>query len=113
MLLAEGCSLAVYDPAAMPRAMEVLPAGNRLRYVDNSYEAAEDADALVILTDWVEFAELELSHLNQSLRYPIVIDGRNLYKPELMSEHGFTYFSVGRATAYPVREQKPVMLQTR
>jgi UDPglucose 6-dehydrogenase len=113
MLLAERCSLAVYDPAAMQRAMEILPAGNQLRYVHSSYEAAEDADALVILTDWAEFAELELPRLNQTLRYPIVIDGRNLYKPEFMSEHGFTYFSVGRATTYPAREQKPVAFQTR
>lgn len=113
MLLAEGCLLTVYDPAAMKRTQELLPASDRLRYAANSYEAAADADALVILTDWAEFAGLELPRLNQSLRYPIVIDGRNLYKPERMSEHGFTYFSVGRATAYPVRAHNPVVLEVR
>ena len=113
MLLAEGCSLTVYDPAAMKRAAEKLPAGERLQYAEDSYRAAENADALVILTDWAEFADLDLARLNQSLRYPIVIDGRNLYDPERMAEHGFTYFSIGRATAYPVREHNQTALQTR
>jgi UDPglucose 6-dehydrogenase len=104
MLLAEGCSIAAFDPAAIKRTEEVLPAGPNLAYVSDSYAAAKDADALLILTDWSEFASLDLQRLSKSLRYPIVIDGRNLYDPPVMTEHGFTYLSIGRPTAYPVRE---------
>ncbi len=104
MLLAEGCSIAAFDPAAIKRTEEVLPAGPNLAYVSDSYAAAKDADALLILTDWSEFASLDLQRLNKALRYPIVIDGRNLYDPSVMIEHGFTYLSIGRPTAYPVRE---------
>jgi UDPglucose 6-dehydrogenase len=104
MLLAEGCTIATFDPAAMQRTQQILPATQALRYADNAYDAASDADALLILTDWREFAELDLKQLNQSLRYPIVIDGRNLYDPHVLTEQGFTYLSVGRPAAYPVRD---------
>ena len=104
MLLSEGCSIAAFDPAAMKRSEQVLPAQASLRYASDVYDAAADADALLILTDWLEFAELDLRRLNQSLRYPIIIDGRNLYDPAVMTDHGFTYLSVGRPAAYPVRD---------
>lgn len=104
MLIAEGCSIAAFDPAAMKRTQEVLPADLNLRYAENAYEAAEDADALLILTDWAEFASLDLAQLNKKLRYPIIIDGRNLYDPQTMAQQGFTYLSIGRPAAYPVRE---------
>jgi len=104
MLLAEGCSIAAYDPAAVARTQNVLPAGPNLCYVSDAYSAAADADALLILTDWAEFATIDLDRLNKTLRYPIVIDGRNLYDPDIMIRHGFTYLSVGRPAAYPLRE---------
>lgn len=104
MLLAEGCTIAAYDPAAIKRAQEVLPAGGNLKYVENSYTAAEQADALLILTDWQEFATLDLKRLNRAVRYPIVIDGRNLYDPDVMMEHGFTYLSTGRPSVHPARD---------
>ena len=107
MFLAEGCSIAAYDPAALKRTEEVLPPGMNLRYADSVYAAAADADALLILTDWQEFATLDLERLNKTLRYPIIIDGRNLYDPQVMLQHGFTYLSVGRPAAHPVREIKP------
>jgi len=104
MFLAEGCHVTAYDPAAIKRTEEVLPQTPYLRYVDDAYVAAKDADALLLLTDWAEFCSLDLDRLNQTLRYPIVIDGRNLYDPQVMAQNGFTYLSVGRPTAYPVRE---------
>jgi len=104
MLLAENCSIAAYDPAATRRTREELPAGPNLRYVADAYAAAKDADALLILTDWAEFATLDLDRLNKTLRYPIIIDGRNLYDPDIMVKHGFTYLSIGRPAAYPVRD---------
>ena len=79
-----------------------LPVRN-LSYVEDSYAAAMEADALVILTDWQEFATLDLKRLNKALRYPIVIDGRNLFDPQIMADHGFTYLSIGRPAAYPSR----------
>jgi UDPglucose 6-dehydrogenase len=104
MLLAEGCSISAYDPAAINRAQEVLPAGPSLRYMHDAYLAAEDADALLILTDWPEFAMLDLHRLNKTLRYPIIIDGRNLYDPDIMVKYGFTYLSIGRPAGYPLRD---------
>jgi UDPglucose 6-dehydrogenase len=98
-LVQEGCKIAAYDPAAMDRAR----AGFRstVDFVGSSYEAAAGADALLILTEWEEFATLDLKLLNSKLRYPIVIDGRNLYDPAVMAANGFSYYSVGRATALP------------
>jgi UDPglucose 6-dehydrogenase len=104
MLLAEGCSISAYDPAAIRRAQEVLPPAPNLRYASDAYAAAQDADALLILTDWPEFATLDLPRLNKALRYPIIIDGRNLYDPDTLIEQGFTYLSIGRPAAYPVRD---------
>jgi UDPglucose 6-dehydrogenase len=101
MLLREGCEVVAYDPAAMERAHEVLD--GRIRYADTAYAAAQNADALLILTDWEEFALLDLARLEEHLRYPIVVDGRNLYDPERMSQAGFMYYSVGRPEAYPKR----------
>jgi len=99
-LLEAGATVTAYDPAAMERAREVLPLSMKLHYAADAYEAAQDADAVLILTDWREFAELNLTQLNQAVRFPIVIDGRNLYKPATMLEHGFTYVSVGRPPSY-------------
>ncbi len=104
MLLAEGCSIAAFDPAAMKRAEQELPATPNLRYVEDAYAAATDADALLVLTDWAEFAALDLKRLYTVMRYPIVIDGRNLFEPQTMLDHGFTYLSIGRPAVYPTRD---------
>jgi UDPglucose 6-dehydrogenase len=99
-LLDAGAFVKVYDPAAMDRAREVLPPSNKLQYVWDEYEAAENADAVLILTDWKQFAELDLVRLRHAVRFPIVIDGRNLYNPKTMLEQGFTYVSIGRPVSY-------------
>jgi UDPglucose 6-dehydrogenase len=98
-LLQEGCKITAYDPAAMDRAQEVMNSG--IKFVNSAYEAAHGADALLILTEWEEFSNLDLHRLRQELKYPIVIDGRNLYEPEAMAAQGFTYYSVGRAASHP------------
>src|SRR5438067_4453092 len=98
-LLEGGCQIAAYDPAAHDRAREVL--NSRVEFAGSAYEAATGADALLILTEWEEFASLDLERLNEKLKYPIVIDGRNLYHPDVMAQHGFTYYSVGRLPAIP------------
>lgn len=104
MMLDEGCTVVAHDPAAVARAQEELPASPSMQYADDPYQAAKEADALLILSDWQEFGELDLDRLQGALRYPIVIDGRNLYDPQEMLERGFTYLSVGRPAMYPARE---------
>jgi UDPglucose 6-dehydrogenase len=98
-LLQEGSKITAYDPAAMDRTQEVMNSG--ITFANSAYEAAHGADALLILTEWEEFANLDLNRLRQELKYPIVIDGRNLYDPEVMAAQGFTYYSVGRAASHP------------
>lgn len=98
-LLREGCEVVTYDPAAMDRAAEVL--NGSVMYAKSAYDAANRADALLILTDWEEFAALDLERIQGALRYPIVIDGRNLYDPEEMAAHGLIYYSVGRQDVVP------------
>jgi UDPglucose 6-dehydrogenase len=104
MLMGEGCSIVAYDPAAMERTQQVVPAGPQIQYASDAYAAAADTDALLILTDWAEFKNLDLARLNNTMRYPIVIDGRNMFDPAVMASNNFTYVSIGRPTAYPVRE---------
>jgi UDPglucose 6-dehydrogenase len=95
MLLREGCEIRAYDPAAMERARGALPERG-VTYCENAYDAAHGADALLILTDWKEFAMLELDRLRMLMAYPIVVDGRNLYDPVAMSAAGLIYYSIGR-----------------
>jgi UDPglucose 6-dehydrogenase len=78
-------------------------------YAGDLYEASKDADAVLILTDWKEFADIDLVRLNKSVKFPIVIDGRNLYQPQQMLDHGFTYVSMGRPARYQAQQGKPRM----
>ena len=98
-LLQEGCQIAAYDPAAAERARGVL--NSSVEFVNSPYEAATGADALLILTEWEEFATLDLKRLQKVLKYSIVIDGRNLYDCKTMAALGFTYYSVGRPSTVP------------
>ena len=99
-LLKEGASIQAYDPAAMEKAGAEL-GGDRIQMAPDAYRAAAGCDALLILTDWEEFASLDLERLRAALKYPIIIDGRNLYGPEAMMAKGFSYYSVGRREAVP------------
>ena len=109
-LIAAGATVTAYDPAAIDKAKEVMPESESIQYKESAYEAAEDADALLILTDWKEFGKLDLTKLNMALKFPIIIDGRNLYKPAEMHEQGFTYVSVGRPAQYTAQQGKPQKL---
>lgn len=105
-LIDAGCTIAAYDPKAMGKAESVLPQSKSMRYVSSAYEAAEGADALLILTDWAEFGKLDLAQLKSLMRFPVVVDGRDLYKPAYMRAQGFTYLSMGRPAAYPMMAEK-------
>ena len=87
-------------PQPSERAKLELPPSDCLQYTDDPYAAADNADALLILTDWAEFTRLDLARLRYTLRYPIVIDGRNLFDPWVMQDLGFTYLSVGRPSQH-------------
>lgn len=96
-LLDAGAVVTAYDPAAVEASQKVLPPSATMHYADSAYSAAADADAVLILTEWKEFANLDFDRLRQAVRFPILIDGRNLYKPDEVSARGFSYISVGRA----------------
>jgi UDPglucose 6-dehydrogenase len=97
-LLDRGATVRAFDPEAMAGCRPLFPA---VIFCDNAYEAAEGADALVILTEWNQFRKLELDRLHQLLRRPLVVDLRNLYEPEKMAAAGFRYISIGRPEGVP------------
>lgn len=88
-----GAKVAAYDPAAMEEAAKHL---NDVEWCDGEYEAIQDADALVIITEWNEFRGLNLTRISEIMKSKKVIDLRNIYKPEQMIARGFDYISVGR-----------------
>jgi UDPglucose 6-dehydrogenase len=93
VLLAAGAKVRAYDPAAMERSRSVLP---DIEYMEDAYEVAAGADALVVVTEWNEFRDLDLGRVKRSMRMPVVIDGRNIYDPAVMRRLGFTYRGIGR-----------------
>jgi len=93
-LLKEKCEITAFDPAAMDRARQTL--GSRIKYAADPYAAADGADALLILTEWKEFANLDLPRITRLLRSPIVLDGRNVFSQAEMAEAGLSYHSIGR-----------------
>ena len=99
--LEAGCIVSAYDPAASEKAQTVLPASSAMQYAANACEAAQGADALLILTDWKEFSDLDLPRIKSLLRFPIVVDGRNLFRPSDLQALGFTYLSMGRRATPP------------
>ncbi|SDC04994.1 UDP-glucose dehydrogenase family protein [Niabella drilacis] len=95
-LLAEGATVKVYDPVAMDNIHRKF--GDQLGYSANQYEALQDADALLILTEWSEFRNPDFEKMKMQLKTPVVFDGRNVYALEKMKEQGFYYESMGRNT---------------
>jgi len=93
-LLQRGATVCAYDPEAMGTAKVLL--GDTIMWAKNSYEACENADALLIATEWNSFREPDWEVLKQTLKNPVVFDGRNIYSPEVVREQGFTYYSIGR-----------------
>jgi UDPglucose 6-dehydrogenase len=96
LLQSEGASIRAYDPVAAPNAGLYL---HDVTLCDDAYEVAQSADALVVVTEWNEFKHLSLSRLKAVMRQPVIVDGRNLYDPEIMQDLGFVYRGVGRGYA--------------
>jgi UDPglucose 6-dehydrogenase len=80
-LLSGGAKVTPFDSAATERGKEFLPPSTNRSYAEDLYEAARGADAVVILTEWKEFAAIDFGRLREVLRFPIVVDGRNLFTP--------------------------------
>ena len=99
-MLREGAHVSVYDPKGMEKARE-LKAIADAKFAASALEAADGAEALVIATEWTEFANIDFAAVKKRMTTPIVFDGRNLLNPETMGELGFHYHSIGRASVIP------------
>ncbi len=102
-LLAEGARVTAYDPEAMENVRNIL--GNQITFAHTSYAALDDADALVIMTEWPMFRTPEFEKMNLLLKSKVIFDGRNVYELEQMREMGYTYYSIGREVVMPLVDQ--------
>lgn len=91
-------NIRAYDPEAASSAQKVL--GDKIQIFQNGYDALDNADALVIFTDWQEFRNPDLKTVAAKLKKPVIFDGRNLYNPEVVHAAGIEYYSVGRAPVH-------------
>ena len=95
-LVRKGATVKAYDPVAMDVAKKYLPGG--VEYHNDLYSAAEGADAILLITEWNEFKQVDWSRIKENMHRPVLFDGRNLYDPTEMTRQGFLYRSVGRPT---------------
>jgi UDPglucose 6-dehydrogenase len=99
-MLREGAHVTVYDPKGMEKARE-LKAVADAKFATSALDAVDGAEALVIVTEWNEFANVDFADVKERMTTPIVFDGRNLLNPETMGELGFHYYSIGRTNVIP------------
>jgi UDPglucose 6-dehydrogenase len=99
-LLREGAHVVAYDPKGMQKARSIKTIADA-EFASSALEAVTDAEALIVATEWNEFANVDLDVVKQKMRTPIVFDGRNLLDPETMRRLGFDYYSIGRARVKP------------
>ena len=92
-LKAKGAKLKLYDPVSMGKAKDLFKG---VKFAKNAYEAAQGADAVLVLTDWNEFKQIDFQKLKGVVRQPLIVDGRNMYDPQEMAEKGFVYHGIGR-----------------
>jgi UDP-glucose 6-dehydrogenase len=92
-IMNQGATVKAYDPMAMENAEKEMKG---VVMCQSAYEAAENADAIILLTPWNEFKQLDMARIKGAMREPIMVDGRNMYDPETMRQHGFIYRGVGR-----------------
>jgi len=100
-LLEAGANVTVYDPEAMNNVKKLIP---NITYCHTAYAALDDADALMIFTEWPQFRTPDFEKMSKLLKQKVIFDGRNLYELETMREQGFTYYSIGRETVNKVVE---------
>ena len=95
-LLQAGATVTAYDPVAMPEAKRIFKSVQGLGFAETPSQALNNADALVIVTEWKEFRSQDFSHIKQKLKASIIFDGRNLYDPQAVKNAGIEYRSIGR-----------------
>jgi UDPglucose 6-dehydrogenase len=100
-LWSAGASVRVYDPVAMDEAARIYGERADLTFCKSAYEAAKGADALAIITEWQEFRSPDFDRLRETLRSPVIFDGRNLYDPGMVTRFGLTYYAIGRGKVAP------------
>ncbi|MBI4419995.1 MAG: UDP-glucose/GDP-mannose dehydrogenase family protein [Gemmatimonadetes bacterium] len=93
-LLEAGVKVQAHDPAAVDSARRIF--GDRIQYFEHAYDAVAGAEALVVVTEWLEFRNPDFARLKTLLKRPIIIDGRNLYDPAKLQTLGFVYHGIGR-----------------
>jgi len=96
-LLEKGYLLRLYDPQAMDNIKQVIPSNSKVIFTSSPYEAAEQSNALLILTNWDEFITLDFSKIKLTMSSPVIIDGRNCLNPEEIKRLGLKYYSMGRS----------------
>ena len=94
MFLAEGCTISAYDPVAIDEAHRLM--GDKIDLVDNLYDALDNADCLLLVTEWKEFRIPDLKLMKDKMKNPAVFDGRNIYERTEMTSAGFDYFAIGK-----------------
>ncbi|HVI41587.1 MAG TPA: UDP binding domain-containing protein, partial [Anaerovoracaceae bacterium] len=94
-----GAQFKVYDPKAMEKASGYFAELNIhiMKYCDDEYDASEDTDAIILMTEWNQFRSMDIDHIKSKMKGNYFFDLRNIYSKEAMSEKGFHYFSVGRS----------------
>jgi UDPglucose 6-dehydrogenase len=95
-LLGAGATVTAYDPVAMPEAKHCFPDQDGLHFADSQNAALDNADALIIVTEWKEFRSPDFDNLKAKLKTPVIFDGRNMYDPQLVRGMGFEYLAIGR-----------------
>jgi UDPglucose 6-dehydrogenase len=93
-LKAEGAKIKAYDPCCMAKINKEVRKG--LKFCKDAYEACRGSDCLLIVTEWDEFKELDFAKVKKLLKRPLIIDGRNVYDPQVMKKSGFNYIGIGR-----------------
>ncbi len=101
-LLDEGARVRAYDPVAMDNSKKQLTSGKNIEFCSDIYDAAENADCIVVMTEWNEFKEVDWDRVKDAMTQPVLLDGRNMYDPVKLREMGFTYEGIGRGRGEPV-----------
>jgi UDPglucose 6-dehydrogenase len=99
-LLAAGAKIRATDPEAIKEARKVF--GDKIEYHQRPYDTLQDADAMIVITEWNEFRRPNFEKMRALMKTPIIFDGRNIYSPKTLEKEGFTYFAIGCA---PVRQK--------
>jgi UDPglucose 6-dehydrogenase len=92
----QGAMCHVFDPKAMESAMPLFSSNPNVKFGKNQYEVLENADGLILVTEWLSFREPDFERMKGLMKAPVIFDGRNQYNPKTIARHGFRYICVGR-----------------